>query len=433
MGCANGSNVCLNFKYFITSFCSVHFLLFKNDKSGQFFYSILIYSLMTTHAHKKLIRAAKKNVYSSLREAAETDSVTSFPTKTLAKIKKSKLFTASLSVKYGGQNLGLKPGTNLALLTILKLVGRGNLVVARVLEGHINALLLIDQYGTKQQKKEFAAEVFRGNLFGVWNTQAKDGTLLKKKKKGFYQLNGSKTFATGSDYVSRPIVTAAWPDGSWQMCIVPLDKVITKSEDNWWKPMGMRATRSYKINFLQSKLTEINLLGKRDSYYRQPAFSTGSVRFAAIQLGAAEMLLLETQRYLRSLNRINDPFQKMRVGKMAVAVESGNQWMERAAFYMDQYMIKPSKKNKENYLLFANMMRLAIEDICTEVIILCQKSVGARGLNKPYHFERIIRDLTTYLRQPAPDTSLDEVGKYMLQKAGTTISDIRQLKIKRPI
>jgi hypothetical protein len=46
---------------------------------------------------------------------------------------------------------------------------------------------------------------------------------------------------------------------------------------------------------------------------------------------------------------------------------------------------------------------------------LCQKCVGARGLNKPFHFERIIRDLTIYLRQPAPDAALADAGRYVLE------------------
>ena len=60
------------------------------------------------------------------------------------------------------------------------------------------------------------------------------------------------------------------------------------------------------------------------------------------------------------------------------------------------------------------MVRIAIDEICTEIMMLCQKCIGARGLNKPHHFERIIRDLNTYIRQPAPDHTLLEIGKFAL-------------------
>ncbi|MNK86779.1 Dibenzothiophene desulfurization enzyme C [compost metagenome] len=362
----------------------------------------------------ELVTSSQLIVEESLAEASETDSVKSFPEKTLAKLKSAKLLSASIPEKLGGHNLGLIPGTNLAMLTILKNIGKGNLVTGRVLEGHINAQILIDQFGSEKQKKLFAEDAIAGKLFGVWNTQAVDGTSLSKIEKGIYQLNGSKTFATGTDYVSRPIVTAARKDGSWQMCVVPLDEAAVKVDASWWNPMGMQSSRSFKMTFFKTKLQKISLLGKPGEYYQQPGFSGGAVRFAAVQLGAAEQLLDETKKYLVSLNRTQDPFQKMRLGQMAIAVESGNQWIVGASSRMDRYMKQPTKIEAESFVIYANMMRTAIEQICTEVMNLCQKCVGARGLNKPYHFERIIRDLSTYLRQPAPDQVLADVGGYVL-------------------
>lgn len=361
-----------------------------------------------------LILSSKLSIERSLVEAAKTDSISSFPAKTLAILRSEKFLTASIPQKYGGQNLGLVPGTNLALLTILKNIGQGNLVMGRVLEGHINAQILVDKYGSEKQKKIFAQDAQNGKLFGVWNTQAADGTFLKKIKKDSYQLNGSKIFATGTDYVTRPIVTAAMKDGSWQMCVVDLDRALVKSDASWWDPLGMRSSRSFKITFLRSQIEAVNLLGSAGDYYQQPDFGGGAIRFAAVQLGAAEQLLNETKKYLVSLNRTGDPFQNMRIGQMTIAVESGHLWIRAAASKLDDYMKKPTATEGEKLIIFANMMRTAIEQICTDVISLCQKCVGARGLNKPYHFERIIRDLSTYLRQPAPDAVLADVGSFVL-------------------
>lgn len=363
-----------------------------------------------------LMTSAKEIAESALSEASRTDSEKSFPKETLAAIKRANLLTASIDAKFSGQNLGLLPGTNLSLLKILKFIGSGNLVMGRVLEGHINAQLLIHQFGSEAQKKRFSKDAFEGKLFGVWNTQAADGTTLTQTENGDYILNGAKTFATGTDYVSRPLITAALEDGSWQMCIVPLDEIEKKIDASWWNPMGMKSSRSYKMTFENVIISKDNLLGNPDDYYSQPQFSGGAVRFAAVQLGAAEVLLKLTIEYLKSLNRIDDPFQKMRLGEMTIAVASGNQWLDGVAKKMDGYMENSSAENAEIFLTYTNMMRTAIEQICTEVMALCQKCVGARGLNKPYHFERIIRDLNTYLRQPAPDASLADIGRFVLDE-----------------
>ncbi|WP_082504522.1 MULTISPECIES: acyl-CoA dehydrogenase family protein [unclassified Chryseobacterium] len=370
---------------------------------------------LSSYTLSELVALSKIIGDDSLQEASETDSVDSFPEKTLSKLLSAQLLKASVSKKFGGQDLGLICGTNLALLKILKNIGRGNPVMGRVLEGHINALLLIDQFGNEKQKKMFARDALGGRLFGVWNTQAENGTFLSVKKNGKYSLSGAKTFATGTDFVSRPIVTAAMPDGSWQMCVVPLEKVISVSDASWWNPMGMKASRSFKISFVKAVVSKKNILGAGGDYYRQPAFGGGAIRFAAVQLGAAEKLSDETKKYLKDLNRTDDPYQKRRLGEMAIAVESGNQWIHAAALQMDLFMKNPGNSESESLVIYANMMRTATEHICSLVISLCQKCVGARGLNKPYHFERMIRDLSTYLRQPAPDAVLAEVGAYILK------------------
>lgn len=362
----------------------------------------------------ELVKSSKRICAISLEEAAITDSVKSFPKKTLVNLKSHHILTASIPKEYGGHNLGLISGTNQAMLTILKNIGKGNLVMGRILEGHINAQLLINQYGSEKQKRLFAKDAFDGRLFGVWNTQADDGTFLSNTGESTYQLSGSKTFATGAGYVTRPIVTASTKKGAWQMCIVPLDKASVKINSSWWDPMGMKSSRSFKISFSKTVISKINWLGKAGEYYQQPYFCGGAVRFAAVQLGAAELLLDETVTYLAGLKRTHDPFQKMRVGQMAIAVETGNHWITGAALRMDQYMQRPNKKNAEQLIFYANMTRIAIEQICTEVMQLCVKCIGARGLNKPYHFERIIRDLTTYLRQPSPDAVLADVGNHAL-------------------
>jgi hypothetical protein len=46
---------------------------------------------------------------------------------------------------------------------------------------------------------------------------------------------------------------------------------------------------------------------------------------------------------------------------------------------------------------------------------LVEESVGARGLLRPHPVERIVRDLTLYLRQPAPDAALTNAGAYTLE------------------
>jgi alkylation response protein AidB-like acyl-CoA dehydrogenase len=357
--------------------------------------------------------------------AAAIDRNGAFPIQEFESIASIGLLTAPLATKLGGLGLGIESSSIHQLLTILKNIGRGNLAVGRIYEGHVNALQLIQTFGTPAQIAAYAQDVRRHKIFGVWNAEAADGVKIIPLGNGKYRLEGAKTFATGCGYVDRPFINGALPNGAWQMCIVPMDEVKTAIDPDWWQPAGMRATASFKVDVTGVILNESDLIGQPGDYYRQPWLSAGVVRFAAVQLGGAEALFNSTRQFLQSLDRTKDPYQEERLGQMAIAIESGHLWLQGAATQLEQYAPifagdpqMPSPKAAA-LVAYANMVRTAIEQICMDAIQLAERSVGTRGLLPPEPTERIIRDLTLYLRQPAFDAALASVGRYALQTAIT--------------
>ena len=361
------------------------------------------------------------------KNAASIDHNGAFPIKEFDRIAKADLLSAPLRPKLGGLGLGIDAAMTGDLLRLLKQIGRGNLAVGRIYEGHVNALQLIQTFGTPQQIEAYAHDARdRHKIFGVWNAEAEDGVKLQPLANGRYRLEGSKTFCSGCGFVDRPFASGTLPDGSWQMCIVPMEKVATVSDPSWWQPAGMRATASFKVDFSGVELDETSLIGKPGDYFRQPWLTTGVIRFAAVQLGGAEALFDGTREYLQSLNRTSDPFQQERLGQMAIALESGTLWLQGAAERVKAYApifggnpdLSPdlSFEQANRLVAYANMVRTAIEQICIDMIQLCERSVGTRGLLPPHPMERVIRDLTLYLRQPVFDAALANVGQYALSQ-----------------
>lgn len=364
----------------------------------------------------ELERQMRKISLEAIAEAAATDRTDAFPAQTFDRLAETGILEAVIPKNYGGQGLGTDAGTTLKLLTLLKQLGYGNLVVGRIFEGHFNAWQLITEYAEPKQIEKLAVDALqRNHLFGVWNTEAGDGVKIIPLKTNKFRLEGAKTFASGIGFVNRPIVTGKLPDGGWQMFVVHMDKVKTIIDDSWWKPLGMQSTRSFRIDFSGVEITEEDFIGKANDYYRQPFFSGGAIRFSAVQLGAAELLFDLTRDFLRELGRTNDPFQQMRLGEMSIAVESGSLWLKAATREFDKYLHERNELQIERALHYTGMMRTAIEQICQDIIIRCERSVGSRGLLKPYHFERVIRDLIMYLRQAAPDATLTGIGDFALK------------------
>ena len=348
-------------------------------------------------------------------DAAETDRDGGFPSHSIDLLRDAGLLAAPLADAFGGESLGAASRTH-ELLCTLAAIGRGSLVAGRLYEGHVNALQLIERHGNPEQRARWAGDATAGQLFGVWNTEADGGVRLVGTTRG-YRLAGSKTFASGLGHVGRALVTAACETEAgrgWQMVIVDTESRRPREDRSFWRPLGMRASASFRADFEGIEVAADDLLGAPGAYYGQPAFSGGAIRFAAVQQGGAEAVFDETRRFLGALGRTDDPHQRARLGEMAWQIESGRLWLDGAARNADSAMSSDGAADAAGAVGYANLMRSAVESIALRVLALSERCVGARGLLRPEPFERLHRDLTHYLRQPAPDAAVVDAGRHVL-------------------
>ena len=369
-----------------------------------------------------LLDIAKDIADYAARNAAAVDCFGGFPEEEFERLAEAGLLSAPLDPMFDGLGLGFRADQTWSLLRVLKAVGRGNLSLGRVYEGHVNALQLIQTFGTPEQVQVSAGDSRKHKIFGVWNAEAEDGVKLLPLDGGRYRLEGCKTFCSGCGYVERPLVNGALPDGGWQICVVPMEQVKVKVDSDWWRPSGMLASASYKVDFSGVELTADALIGEPGDYFRQPWLTAGVVRFAAVQLGGAEALFEATRFYLQKMGYTEHPHQQARVAQMAIAIEQANLWLQGAALQVERYapifggLPNESRQNTLQLVGYANMVRTAIEQVCMDTMQIAERCIGTRGLLPPHPMERIIRDLTLYLRQPAFDAALTGVGQYVFSQ-----------------
>jgi hypothetical protein len=79
-----------------------------------------------------------------------------------------------------------------------------NLSVGRLLEGHINAFLLINLYGSAQMKSRVRHQIDTGAFLGVWGA---DGQVPVTSDAACTRLTGMKNFASGIGTVTHAVVT----------------------------------------------------------------------------------------------------------------------------------------------------------------------------------------------------------------------------------
>jgi alkylation response protein AidB-like acyl-CoA dehydrogenase len=364
---------------------------------------------------------AKTRLFADEIAARPNHGETSAPLDDVERLSALGLLTAPLPVISGGLGLGTEAGGHLVLLQLLAAIGGGDLVLGRLYEGHVNALMLIAAYGTPLQLSRAAQDARKGLLFGVWNTGGSEPLRLNRAE-GEFHFRGVKTFASGAPFVLRPIVTADFDGQGWQMTLPRMDspeiRCAVTRDPQLWHPLGMEGSESYGIDFTGAAIRQDDLIGKPGDFYRDPLFRGGAIRFAAVHVGAVLRLHRMFAEWLESKGRGGDPYQVARLGEVAIEAQEAVLWVERAASVAeDGLSLDADKLAAERTLECANMTRVAIERLATSVMQRVVAGIGAHGLLQPSRFERIVRDLTMYLRQPAPDHTLAEVGRASLRKS----------------
>lgn len=279
-----------------------------------------------------------------------------------------------------------------AVADALRRIGRANLSVGRIIEGHFNALRLIGLYGDQAQKRRFLARAGEGAVFGVWGADGPKPVAIAQAAPGELRLRGSKRFASGLGLLRFAVVTTR--DGSGHVQLVIADANDPgRADPSTWKTSGMRATASGDYAFDGMSIPVSRVLGDRDVYMREPHFEGGVWRYAAVQLGGLEALTEIARRHVRDRKLIADSIIARRITDLALACETGRLWVESACVRVEAAGAGP---DEVAYVLLA---REAVEQACVQGMTIVDRLIGAASFFDAHPLDRIRRDLSFYLRQ----------------------------------
>ncbi len=328
------------------------------------------------------------------------------PAKLCAPLAEQSMFADALPLAYGG--VGLADDDH-GLARTLMLVGGADLSAGRIFEGHVNAVKLFFRYGDEAQCRMLADDVHRGAVCGVWNAEAPPGLRLMgpEDAPGLRQLQGAKIYASGLGLVSRPLITARTESGDMLMLAPSLAQPLPHDLSGW-TVRGMRATATGTVDFTGLEIRADDVVGGPGDYYRAPLFRGGAWRFAAVQTGAVLRMVELMRAELRGRRRAGDAHQKARLGAAAMAAQTAELWVLRAAGMAEDDHADPAAVDA-----YVNLTRLVVERAALEVIGLAERGLGLSALTRPNPVERVARDLSTYLRQPFPDGALEDAAGYV--------------------
>ena len=294
------------------------------------------------------------------------------------------------------------------LAALLTLVGQGNLSVGRILEAHLNALHLIGRYGT-------AACQGSERLYGLWVTDPPTGGLRMRREGNRLIFSGAKQFCSGAGHTTGALVTAQDENGDTRMLVLPLG--IGETVTPLPSPLqGMRAAVTGAVDFTGCEVSADALLGDVGDYLREPDLSAGAWRGSAVALGGLIALLEHGMVQLRTSGRFENPHTQSRLGEAIIAREAGRLWVGAAARAAEDSTAETGYR-----ISTVGLARIAVETACLDAMRLMQRSLGLSAFRQGNPIELICRDLSTYLRQPAPDEVLTEAAVWFANHPDRTV------------
>ena len=338
--------------------------------------------------------------------AAELDRDEAFPDEDISLMRGLGLLAAPLPRVLGGLGIGTEPGGGALLFGVLRSIGQGNMAVGRLFEAHVNAVKLIVDYGTAEQVDALAVRARAGQLHGVWVTDPPGGALMLQDG----VLRGGKGPCSGAGHLPCALVTVETASGT---CMA-LAELRGREQVRFQRGLlhGMRASANGWVGLDGMPLSDADLVGGPGDYLREPQLSTGAWRTTAVTLGGLDALVSAVGGQLRARGHDGSPLQQDRFGAMLIAQETARLWTEAAARCAEDGVLPAAEQ-----VAYVNLARIAVEHACLDAMRLAQRSVGFGAFLTSNPLERLLRDLATYLRQPAPDAVLTEAAQHALSRA----------------
>ncbi|MNM73434.1 hypothetical protein D3C76_624440 [compost metagenome] len=284
-------------------------------------------------------------------------------------------------------------GCTLERWRVLARVAGYDLSLAKLYEGHTDALAILAECGAAQH-------AFNG-IWGVWAAEPPDARAYIVERDGErVRLQGRKAWCSGALQVDRALLTA-WEDDQPQLVAIELPHPSQRILAEHWQAVGMAATRSVVIEFDDSPGLAI---GSPGQYLSRPGFWQGGAGIAACWYGAAEALAGYLHEQCRKPRR--DPHADAHLGAVDAALYGARAALRECATWIDLHP-------QDDASFEVRRTRAHVEQAVEQVIQHAGRALGATPFCCSSHFARLSADLPVYIRQSHAERDLAELGRQL--------------------
>jgi len=319
-----------------------------------------------------------------------------YPREMVESMKTMGLFGAVLDPQWGG--LGLSASTYAKIVMQISTVWMS---LTGIFNSHLMMAMLVQKFGTEEQKKRFLPRMASGELRGgLALTEPDAGTDLAAirtravRDGDHYVINGTKTWiSNGIEGGCCAVLVRTDPQAQparkgLSMFIMEKGPGFTASRK--LEKLGYKGIDSAELVFDNFRVPAANLIGGENQgfYCAVSGLELGRINVAARGAGIAKAALDESVRYAQLRKTFGKPIAQhqaiqLKLGEMATRVEAARLLIEQAARAYDA---------GQRCDMEAGMAKYFASEAGLENALEAMRIHGAYGYSKEYPIERLVRD-----------------------------------------
>jgi hypothetical protein len=285
-------------------------------------------------------------------------------------------------------------GATLRRWSALAAVAEHDLSLAKLYEGHTDALAILRELGEARPA---------AGSWAVWAAEAPQGrALIETTAEGGTRLHGSKCWCSGAADVSHGLLTAWHEDGRGpQLVAVTMAQPGIVVSGEAWHAVGMAGSASLNVAFNGARA---RLVGNPGEYLSRAGFWHGGAGVAACWYGGAKALGESLrQAVLKAGVASAHPFRLAALGKVELALAQTAALLRDAAAWIDA-------NPQHDAGAVALRVRLAAEQCAAIVLDESGRALGAPAYCLDAAFARRAADLPVFIRQSHGERDFAALG-----------------------
>lgn len=304
-------------------------------------------------------------------------------------------------------------GATLQRWQSLAAVAASDLSLAKLYEGHTDALAIFDELGGPIDGADAPGS------WAVWAAEAPQGRALiepdNDARQGQVRLSGAKGWCSGAAGVKRALLTAWHADGRGpQLVSVEVMQPGVRVSAASWHAVGMVESASLDVVFDRAR---VRLVGEPGDYLRRPGFWHGGAGVAACWYGAGVAIAEALRRALEreanaAAGTVHQGFRRAALGRVDVSLRAAAALLREGANWIDA-------NPRADASAVALRTRLCAEQTATAVLAEVGRALGATPFCRDARFARAAADLPVFIRQSHAERDLAALGERAVQAEAT--------------